>query len=185
MIKFAKYFFKYSPIVALIFSVCFSYSNLTLAEEGQPTESQVKAAFIYNFGKFVEWPPDQWGGKYFIIGVYGDDDFAQVLREVAAGKFIHEKPVSVKRFSRMEDITGCHILFVGNDAKDNLTEIFNSVRKIPVLTVSDMQGFADRGGMINFKRVKNYIRFEINVKAAQQTGLRISSQLLKLAIIIE
>ncbi|PKN37585.1 MAG: DUF4154 domain-containing protein [Deltaproteobacteria bacterium HGW-Deltaproteobacteria-2] len=176
---------KCALMTILFASACLSYGNLAFAEEGQPTEAQVKAAFIYNFGKFVEWPPDRWGGKYFIIGVYGDDDFAQVLREVVAGKFIHEKPVSVKRFSRMEDITGCHILFVGNDAKDNLTEIFNSVRKIPVLTVSDMQDFADRGGMINFRRVKNYIRFEINVKAAQQTGLRISAQLLKLAIIIE
>jgi hypothetical protein len=85
----------------------------------------------------------------------------------------------------MEDISGCHILFIGYSAKDHLTELFKFVHKKPVLTISDMQGFANRGGMINFRRVKNYIRFEINAKAAQQAGLKISSQLLKLAIIIE
>jgi hypothetical protein len=169
----------------LFASACLSYGNLAFAEEGQPTEAQVKAAFVYNFGKFVEWPPDRSGGKNFVIGVYDDDDFAEVLREIVAGKFIHEKPVVIKRFSNMEDISGCHILFIGYSAKDHLTELFNFVRKTPVLTVSDMQGFANRGGMINFRSVKKYIRFEINVKAAQQTELRISSQLLKLAIIIE
>lgn len=171
-------------LIALVIS-CLSYGNLAFAQEGQPTEAQVKAAFVYNFGKFVEWPSDRFGGRYFIIGIYGDDDFAQVLANVVAGKFIYEKPVAVKRFSKMEDIAGCHILFVGYSAKDNLTKLFNFVHKIPVLTVSDMQGFADRSGMINFRRVGNNIRFEINVNAAQQTGLKISSQLLKLAIIIE
>jgi hypothetical protein len=177
--------FKFALMTMLFVSACLSFGNLAFAEEGQPTEAQVKAAFVYNFGKFVEWPPDRFGGKYFIIGIYGDDVFEEVLAEIVAGKFIHEKPVVVKRFSKMEDIAGCHILFVGYSTKDHLTELFDSVRKIPVLTVSDMQGFANRGGMINFRKAGNYIRFEINVKAAQQAGLRISSQLLKLAIIIE
>jgi len=169
----------------LFVSASLSYGNPACAQEGQPSEIQVKAAFVYNFGKFVEWPPDRLGGKYFIIGIYDDDDFAQVLTEIVAGKFIHEKPVLIKRFSKMEDITGCHILFVGYSAKDHLSELFNIVHKLPILTVSDIQGFADRSGMINFKIVKNYVRFEINLKAAQQAGLKISSQLLKLAIAID
>ncbi|KQC08161.1 MAG: hypothetical protein APR62_05330 [Smithella sp. SDB] len=185
MTKFIKAFFKYGLIIALIFSVCLSYSNFTFAEEGQPTEAQVKAAFIYNFGKFVEWPADRMGGKYFVIGVYNDDDFAQVLTEIVSGKFLHEKPILIKQFSRIEDITGCHILFVGYSAKDYLAELLNRAYKSPILMVGDMQDFANRGGMINFRMVGNYMRFEINVNAVQKTGLKMSSQLLKLAIVIK
>lgn len=169
----------------LFVSASLSYGNSAFAQEGQPSETQVKAAFVYNFGKFVEWPPDRSNSKYFTIGIYDDDDFAQVLTEIVAGKFIHEKPVLIKRVSNMKDIDGCHILFVGHPAKDRLQELFNAVNRLPVLTVSDLNGFADRGGMINFKTVKNHMRFAINLKAAQQAGLKISSQLLKLAIAIE
>jgi len=185
MEKFIKTPFKYILIIALILSVCLSYSNFTFAEEGQPTEAQVKAAFIYNFGKFVEWPADRMGGKYFVIGVYNDDEFAQVLTEIVSGKFLHEKPILIKQFSRIEDITGCHILFIGYSAKDHLTELLGRTHNLPILTVGDMQDFADRGGMINFRRVGNYIRFEINENSVQKTGLKISSQLLKLAIVIK
>jgi len=177
--------FKSVLLIMCFVSASLSYGNPAFAREEQPSETQVKAAFVYNFGKFVEWPPDRFVGKYFTIGIYGDDDFAQVLTEIVAGKSIHEKPILIKRFSKMEDIAGCHILFIGYSAKDHLPELFNIVHKLSVLTVSDLQGFADRSGMINFKIVKNYMRFEINLKAAQQAGLKISSQLLKLAIAIK
>jgi len=177
--------FKCVLIIMLFVSASLSYGNLACAEEGQPTETQVQAAFVYNFGKFVEWPPDRFGGKYFTIGIYGDDDFAQVLTGIVAGKSIKGKPIMIKQFSMMEDIVGCHILFVGYSAKDHLSELFHIINKLPILTVSNLQGFADRSGMINFRIVGNYMRFEINLKAAQQAGLKISSQLLKLAIAIK
>lgn len=185
MTRFVKDSFKYILIIALIHSVCLNYGNLAFAQEGQPTEDQLKAAFVYNFGKFVEWPADRMGGKYFIIGVYGDSDFTQILTETVSGKFFHEKPILVKQFFRIEDITGCHILFIGYSVKDNLTGVLDHVHKLPILTVGDMQDFANRGGMINFRRIGNYVRFEINVNTAKQARLKVSSQLLKLAILIE
>lgn len=177
--------YKHLLILTLFVSASLSYGTPAFAREGQPGETQVKAAFVYNFGKFVEWPPDRSNVKYFTIGIYGDDDFVQALTEIVAGKFIHERPVFIRRVSTMKDIATCHILFVGDSAKDRLPELFNAVHRLPILTVSDLQGFADRGGMINFRIVKNHMRFAINLKAAQQAGLRISSQLLKLAIAVE
>ncbi len=85
----------------------------------------------------------------------------------------------------MRDIAGCHILFVGHSANDRFQDLSGAISKLPILTVSDLNGFEERSGMINFKNVKNRMRFAINLKAAQQAGLKISSQLLKLAIATE
>jgi hypothetical protein len=160
--------------------------SFPIAQASQPTEAQVKAAFIYNFAKFTEWPsyllrdPD----KPFVIGVLGDDEFYEALKEVVKEKSVQERPVSVRRITKAEDGRSCHVLYIGDSQEENITYIFDTLKDFHVLTVGDINGFAKKGGMINFVREGKFIRFEINVNAVERSGLKVSAQLLKLAKIV-
>lgn len=148
-----------------------------------PLESQVKAAFLYQFTKFVEWPPQALRDNTIIIGVLGDSPVADALAAIE-GQEAKGRTVVVKRFKGLDELEFAHILFLSPDAAGHLKEIQKRLEHSSTLLVSDVEGFARSGGMINFIMVGNKIRFEINVEAAEQARLRISSQLLKLARII-
>ncbi|MDY6953070.1 MAG: YfiR family protein [Thermodesulfobacteriota bacterium] len=148
-------------------------------------EYQVKAAFLYNFAKFVEWPAeasvdDQ---SAMILAMLGDDPFGKAL-ETMEGKKAKGKRVSIKSFARIEDVQKCHILFVSRSEERHLDTILAHLKGQHVLTVGDMEGFAHRGGIIHFITSANRIGFKINVDAAERAGLKISSRLLKLADIV-
>jgi len=151
-----------------------------------PTEYEVKEAFIYNFAQYVQWPesPRIDPKRSFIIGLIGKDAFGPALDEVVSGQSIQGRPVRVTRFRRVEDIAGCDILFVAASERGNLTKIFAALNKAPVLTIGDMDHFAQLGGMINLINEGNRIRFEINVAAIERAGLKAGSQLLRLARIV-
>jgi hypothetical protein len=153
--------------------------------EAEPQEYSVKAAFIYNFTKFVEWPEDlSAGDSPFVIGILGEDPFGGVLDETVSHKTVREKRIVVKRFSRIEDAKDCRILFISGSEKEDLSQIVKRLGHAPVLTVSDVGQFADQGGMIQLVMDQNRVRFAINVAATEQAGLKPSSQLLKLARIV-
>lgn len=159
--------------------------NVLPAEAAPPPalEYQVKAAFLYQFIKFVEWPPQTLRDNTIIIGVLGNSPVANALAGIE-GQEAKGRTVVVKRFKTLEDLEFTHILFISPDAAGRLKEIQKRLEHSSTLLVSDVEGFARSGGMINFIMVGNKIRFEINVEAAEQARLRISSQLLKLARII-
>ncbi len=113
----------------------------------------------------------------------GDDPFATAI-ETIRGKYIRGRKLKVKVISNIEDIDKCHILFICRSEKDRLKQLLDIVKKTGVLTVSNMKDFAGQGGIINFIKSGNKIKFEINVDAAQYAGLKISSKLLKLAKIV-
>ena len=149
-------------------------------------EYQVKAAFLYNFAKFVEWPGDatEGGGPALIIGVLGDDPFGPALDDTVSGKSVNGRGLEVKRFSQIGDLEPCQVLFVGTSMMPRLPEILSRVRGSPVLTIGEADKFAQDGGIVRLVTENNKVRFEINVDAAERAGLRISSKLLALARIV-
>lgn len=154
------------------------------AQEPQPSEYQLKAAFLYNFAKFVEWPASALpqNDSPFIIGILGENPFNDDLRKTVAGKKILAHPITVVPLPNITAATNCHILFISPSEKNRLPEIFRILDQASVLTVSETDRFTQAGGIINFTREGNKIRFEISDDAAKRAGLKISSKLLSLAV---
>lgn len=152
----------------------------------QPSEHQVKAAFLYNFPNFVEWPeealPDS--ATPLIIGILGEDPFGKAFAPFA-GKTIKGRPVIIRRSTRLQELPLCHVLFICRSEAKNLPQILEYLQRRHVLTIGESEDFAQKGVMINFFLEENKVRFEINVKAAEQAGLKISSKLLRLARLVE
>ena len=153
-------------------------------QESQPTEYQLKAAFLFNFAKYVEWPAAAFPDKTspLIIGVLGKSPFDGDLEQTIGNKTINDRSLQIKEFHSVAEATNCHILFICTSEKKRLPEIFGGLRNAHVLTVGETDRFTQTGGMINFVPEGNKIRFEINDYAAKKAGLKISSKLLNLAL---
>jgi len=154
------------------------------AQEAKPTEYQIKAAFLFNFAKFVQWPSAAFSGQTspLVIGILGENPFHDDLARMIQNKSVDEHPLSVMEFHSPTDATHCHILFISNSERNRLPEIIKSLKGTSVLTVGEMAHFTESGGMINFFMDSTKIRFEINNEAAANAGLKISSKLLALAV---
>lgn len=161
-------------------------SLLVYAQQARPGEYQVKAAYLYNFSRFIEWPPLPAADKDepFVICVLGKDPFGSVLDATLSGEGIAGQSLVARRLSKLQDALACRILFVGASEEDHLKEIFAVLGKSSVLTVSDIPRFSERGGMIEFVLKGDKVRFEVNVSNAADAGLTVSSDLLKVAIAV-
>jgi hypothetical protein len=138
---------------------------------------------LYNFGKFVEWPPKVSSvGEFFTVCVLGDETFGSTLETTIDRESIDGKKVLVKRVARPQDAVSCRILFISSSQQSRVKEILAELDNTSVLTVSDMPEFTRRGGMIQFVVEANRVRFEVNLTSAERSGLTLSSQLLKVAI---
>jgi hypothetical protein len=147
-----------------------------------PTETQVKAAYLYNFGKFVTWKTNRVATfDSFEICLLGKDPFGAVLDSTVADEQIGGKKIVVRRISRIQEANSCRILFIASSEGKRLGAILTATRQLDVLTVSAMSDFAEQGGMIGFVMQIDRIRFEVNLGAAQQSHLALSSELLKVA----
>jgi hypothetical protein len=167
---------------------CTSTANAQ-AGDADSSEYLIKAGFIYNFAKFVEWPSATFSqpDSPIVIGVLGTDPFGSVLDRIVEDKKIGARGFVVKRYKwgkDLKDLKDCKILFVSASEKAHIDEILQSVKGQPILTVGETPGFAERGGVIRFTVEDNRVRFEVNVDAAHQAELNISSRLLTLAKII-
>jgi len=149
----------------------------------KPTEYQIKAALLYYFTKFVEWPQESLPetGKTLTIGVLGNSPILTSL-EAIEGKKTKGRMVVVKHFKRPAEVEFCHLLFISSSEEAHLVQILNKVKDWNTLTVSESEVFLRRGGMINFILVDQKVRFEINESAVGRTGLMIAPNLLKLAL---
>jgi hypothetical protein len=154
------------------------------AQVSHPTEYQLKAAFLYNFAKFIDWPPDALPDDQspFVIGVLGDNPFGNTLEQTVAGKKINEHPIAIRPFATIAEATNCQILFISSSEKKRFAETIRALHAVAVLTVSDADQFIESGGMVNFVPEAGKIRFQINDTAARSARLKISSKLLSLAI---
>lgn len=151
-----------------------------------PNEYQVKAAFLYNFAKFVEWPPGTFAGPNapLVVEVLGEDPFGQSLDEAIGGRSVNGHPLLIHRSRRLEDLRGCQLLFVSSAEQKRMPLILARLEGWPVLTVGEWETFAESGGIIQFLLEDNRVRFAINLDAATRARLKISSKLLTLAKIM-
>jgi hypothetical protein len=149
-------------------------------------EYQVKAAFLYNFAKFVEWPALTFKTDKdpLRICVLGQDPFGNALVGGVGGKTVVGRPLVVSDISDVGQGSDCQILFIGSSERKRLRAIFAELRATGVLTVGETEGFATQGGIVNFKLEDGRVRLEINIEAAGQAKLRISSKVLNLAQIV-
>jgi hypothetical protein len=158
------------------------------AELSRSSEYELKAAFLYNFIKFTEWPVEELANKSdpFVIGILGRDPFGAVLNKVIEGETFQNKTIVVRRFPRMDEAAAAsEVLFIGSSEESNLPAILRLLDGQPVLTISEIENFAQRGGMIQLKKENNKITFEINVEAAKRARLAMNAQLLRLAKIVK
>jgi len=150
-------------------------------EELRGPEYQVKAVFLYNFAQFVSWPSTQPLDSPFVIGIVGDDPFNSYLDETVRGEKVNNRLLTTQRFRRGRDPRNCNILFISQSEHDRAAQIVSSLKGRSVLTVSDIEGFADLGGMIELFTEKNKIHVRINLEAVKGANLKVSSKLLRVA----
>src|SRR5260370_898957 len=171
-------------IVAL--SVSLSWAPESIAQASDSSDSShylIKAGYLFNFATFVEWPAASFAqpDSPIVIGILGTDPFGNLIDRIVENKKIGARGLVVKRLkwsADLKDLKECKILFVGASEKAHLDDLVQIVKNLPILTVGETPGFAERGGVIRFVLEDNRVRFEINVEAAHQADLTISSRLL-------
>jgi hypothetical protein len=175
----------FRAIVLFVFCAILAGPGTSLNASAETTEFQVKAAFVYNFIKFVQWPPESFvtTSSPISICVFGRDPLEEALYSLE-GKSAQGRGLSVRRISGLGEADRCQVLYLGRSEREMVGNILKGL-KVGMLTIGDMQPFADSGGMINFVMVDNRVSFEINVEAAEKARLKISSQLLRLARIVK
>jgi hypothetical protein len=174
---------RHASALMLAIAACVLLVIAPNTEAQAASESQVKAAFLYNFAKFVEWPSQSFpdGNTPVVIGVIGDEHIADALDQICKGRTIDGRRLVSRRLSSDGNTEGCHILFVAATEKRHISAILDRLGDSSVLTVGDTEGFISNGGMVGFVIQKSKIGFEVNAGAAKRKRLKISSQLLKLA----
>jgi hypothetical protein len=149
--------------------------------QGSPSLYDVQAVYLYNFAKFVRWPAGTPSATLDIC-VAGEKTYVDTLTKIVSGEQINTHPLTVRAIQRPEDVAACGILFIDTSAKDRLDSLIAATAGKPVLTVSDVPGFLDRGGMIQFLLIDNRVRFAVDLRPVDRSGLALSSQLLKVAV---
>jgi hypothetical protein len=159
----------------------------TFSQNVPSREEQVKAAMLYNFVQFVEWPADAFAASDspLIIGVMNPNPFGDVLDQLVRGKSVNSHPIIIRHCNSADEIQGCHALFVPAARESDLNSIFRKIADKPVLSVGESDAFPWAGGIMRFYTEDNKIRFEVNVDAAVRARLTISSKLMKLARIFK
>jgi hypothetical protein len=155
------------------------------AQSAELTESEIKAGFLYNFTKFVEWPQDAFADARapIVLGIVGANPFGTLLVG-AAGKTVNGRAVLVKQFKEDEDLRGCQILFVSSSEKRHTAQILEKVKGARVLTVGEGPGFTQAGGMIAFVVEGNKVRLMIDLDATSEAGLKISAKVIAVARLV-
>jgi hypothetical protein len=169
----------------LVAGACFVVTQALSASDA-PTENQVQAVFLYNFSRFVEWPSQAFAAPSdpFVIGIMGSDPFGARLDEAVHNEQINGHALTVRRFHSISELANCQILFIDRSEIANLAQILAALDHHNTLTVSQADGAAQRGVMIQLATENSRIRLRINVDSARAAGLTISSKLLRPAEII-
>lgn len=153
------------------------------AQKDHYSEYEVKAAFLYQFISFVEWPSDAFEDDTadFVIGILGEDPFNGILDNIVKEKKAHNRPIRIIRSQDPEALKSCQVVFVSSSEQANSSQVMDTLGASSILTIGEWDRFTQEGGIIRFMIRKNKIAFEINNDQAQEVGLTISSQLLNLA----
>lgn len=164
------------PVILLLLCV------ISQLQAQRAPEYQVKAAFLLNFSKFVEWPGDAFARQsdIFILGVLGTDPFGDYLDEIVEGEKIEGKKLIIQRYSSVDDIHDCQILFINMPPEETAAAI-EKLKGRSILTISDEPDFSQMGGIVQFYKKDDAVRLQINPDAAKQASLSLSSKLLRIA----
>ena len=171
---------RISRAVMAALMVVWSCALPTAAPGQTSNEYQVKAAFLLNFAKFVEWPSDAVDGQ-LVLGILGDDPFGVLVDQIVSGKLANGYRLTVRRFKWGENLRNCNMLFVSSSERKHLPQIMEALRGSDVLTVGETSQFNHAGGIIRFFIQSKTVRFEINPEASSKTRLKISSKLMALS----
>jgi hypothetical protein len=168
--------------ITLLVLVAFAASSRPARAEVSP-EYKLKAAYLFNFAKFVDWPPGTFAEAKapIVIGVLGEDPFGKALEEMVQARTINGRPLIIQRARQLDELKTCQLLFISRSEQQHLKNILTQLNERPVLTVSDADNFLDDGGTIGLLMEGRSVRFEINAGTAERTGLKIDAQLLNLA----
>ena len=171
------------PVIAAAILLCLLFAVMfTAGFQSSSVEAQIKAAFLFNFAQFIQWPEAAFTDRNtpFTMCTVGDS-FDSALEKTVEAEMLNGRRVTVRRLNAMEPVKGCHLLYVGRIQTQRAIEIITSAEGMPVLTVGDSEDFINAGGMIRFTESGRRIRFEINPDAAERVSLKVSSRLLRLA----
>lgn len=148
-----------------------------------PSETQLKAAFLYKFAGYVEWPlmSTPGPGAPLVIGVMDSDPLVRVLAQITAGRSVNDHPIEVRRLEPDDLLDGVQILFIGDGGGRDLAPLLHPAREQPILTVTESKGAIADGSIINFTVERDRVRFEVSLAAAESSRLRLSSRLLAVA----
>ena len=149
------------------------------AQPSQPSEYEVKAAFLYNFARFVEWPEEDQAGPTFTICIVGEDPFGEAFESIE-GRQVRGRTLVVDRRPELGG-QACDMLFISSSERRRMGAILAALEARPILTVSEVDGFGSQGGMINFVLEQREVRFEISIEAVERAGLEMSAKLLRVA----
>lgn len=151
-----------------------------------PTEYQLKAVFLFNFAQFAEWPEGAFAAadSPLIIGILGKDPFGAALDQTVHGETLNGHPLVVQRYSRLDEIVNCHILFVNRPERESVDSVLGRLQHRAILTVGEVDRFASHGGMIQFVMDHHRVRLRVNLEAANAIHVKLSSKLLRSAEIV-
>lgn len=174
-------------MICCLLMLATGFANAGTPIQVQPLrEYQLKAVFLFNFTRFVEWPPKAFpqSTSPIVIGLLKDDELAPFLEEAIRNESSSGHPLVLRRFRKVEDVDSCHLLFIRSSDKGDLKPAFGKAESMSILTVGDAAGFAEQGGMIELVTESGKTRIRVNLEAARAAGLTISSKLLGLAEIV-
>jgi hypothetical protein len=167
----------------LLFFILFISFSRTIQAQLEEREASLKAVFIYNFTRYIDWDSSI-NAHQFVIGVIGPSPVTALLTEIARTNKVNDKKIIIRQFNKPEDIEYCEVLFIPRKSPFTLHAILDKVGK-KVLTVSEEDGYARQGTAFNFVIVNDKVKFESNINVINAAGLKASSQLLKLAILVD
>jgi hypothetical protein len=170
-------------IIGLYGLMLFLLGSLAMHAQTSMSEYQVKALFLLNFVKYVDWPAGASGP--ITIGILGQDNFDDNLTNAIDGKTVNGRTITIKHFSPGDSLSGCAILFISASENSQLSAILGKTGSMPILTVGESESFLENGGIINFMLKEGKIHLAINLKAAQKAHLQISSKLLSVADVVK
>ena len=170
-------------LLTFLFALTLSFCTASLLAQTVAKEYRIKAAFLFNFSQYVEWPPDTFkdANDPLTYCTIGDDPFQGELDESLNAKSVGRRPLRVQHLRPPENFQGCQILFIGANEKKRVTAVLETLKQSPVLIVGESNHFVQQGGTVGFLSEDNTIRFEVNLDAAQRARLNISATLLSVA----
>jgi hypothetical protein len=175
----------FRPLIFLAALTCFGIQNSVAQTISH--EHELKAVFLFNFAQFTDWPTNAFASDDvpFVIGVLGSDPVADALEKTVANETLGNRKFLVKKFTHVEEVQNCQILFISQTESRRLDKIINALKDQPVLTVSDIENSAYRGVCVRFLKEENKIHLQINLDSLKAANLTMSSKLLRLAEVVD